>query len=295
MKDRMKLSISTGLYYNKNCEEILDIIQKAGYSNIELFINQAFIDMSNEDIVKTVKKYNLNVLSIHTPLEFLAFAGGQNEEYWLRRCLELAESLGAEIVNSHMVLKSLEFTTLGNKISGHIVENSLDKLHKLNIAKFGEEYHAKNVILTTENLPSYCGQSFLGRYDEFVEFAIHGNIPITFDTTHYASGVEEKCIGKTDYTQRIIDGFEKIADNIKNIHLSNYFQGNEHKLLDNGDIDICRFMSYLKKYLCDKKNKSCIITLEFDFENKGRNDIKDEEEAIKRLIAMRKYMERIIS
>lgn len=77
----MNLSVSTGLYYTKNHIEILDMIKETSCKNIELFLNQAFIDVPINELHKEIEKRDLRVLSIHTPLEFIAFPRKESEEF----------------------------------------------------------------------------------------------------------------------------------------------------------------------------------------------------------------------
>lgn len=261
----MKLSISTGMYYRKDHNEILEIIKKSGFENIELFMNQSFVDLEENIIVDSILNHSLNAVSIHTPLEFIVFERKQNEEYWINKSCKLAIRLNSELINTHMVLgKNFESTDL-----------TLDEIHKKNLLS---RSLGSGIILTTENMPAYCKDTFLGRYEEFSDFCLKENIPITFDITHYATG-----------TGSIIEAFDKVKHLVKNIHLSNYSDGNEHKLLEEGDINIIEFL----KYLTQIQYKG-LLTLEFDFENKLRNKIADDEDAVFRLQKSREFVLNII-
>lgn len=261
----MKLSISTGMYYNKGYEEILDIIEKSGFEYIELFMNQSFVDLEENIIIDSMSKHKLKVASIHTPLEFIAFERRQNEKYWIDKCCRMAHKLNSDLINTHMVLgKNFELTDL-----------TLDDIHIKNLLPFIQN---SGVILITENMPAYCKETFLGRYEEFIDFCLKEKIPITFDVTHYAT-----------YSSNIIEGFDKVKHIVKNIHLSNYCNGSEHKLLDDGDIDIIEFI----KYLVQIQYKG-LLTLEFDFENKLRNQIVNNEDAIIKLQKSRELILKIM-
>lgn len=50
----MEILISTGLYYTKGDKEILDIIEKTTCKNIELFLNQAFIDINTKELKEEI-------------------------------------------------------------------------------------------------------------------------------------------------------------------------------------------------------------------------------------------------
>lgn len=261
----MVLSISTGLYYKIDYKKVIEVLSNSGFKTIELFLNQAFENVSISDIDKEIKKRNLKVASIHTPLEFIAFPRKESEEYWIEQSLEMAKILNARLINTHMVM-------------GEYFEKSeqgLDQMHKKNLFKYCNK---GDIVITTENLPSYSQNALLGNMDTFISFITDNNIPITFDVTHCAaSGLA------------IIDTFDRLKGCVKNIHLSNYGNGNEHKLLEDGDIDIVKFMEYLHKI--DYRG---LLTLEFDFENPNRNKIIDLNDAENKLRETYQFISKFI-
>jgi len=140
----------------------------------------------------------------------------------------------------------------------------LDDIHKKNILKYT---NSNESYITTENLPYYPEGSFLGNMKEFTKFIRENNVSITFDTTHCAASKIS-----------IIEMFGEVKELVKNIHISDFKDGDEHKILSNGELPLKEFLGILK--LNDYKG---IITIELDFDNKKRNDIKDSNEAIKEL------------
>lgn len=255
----MEISVSTGLYYKKNYEEILDIIASTSCKNIELFLNQAFIDVPILELEKEISKRNLNVLSIHTPLEFISFTRKESEEYWINKSIEIAKLLGSKVIVSHMVY--------GKYFDDKIKD--LDEIHKQNMLHYNKN---KNIYITTENLPCFIESCFLANLDKLFEFIDANKINLTFDTTHCAFG---------DFP--IIDTFNKFKRFIKNIHLSDFGDGIEHKILGAGNLP-------LKDFIVNLKNESYegLLTLELDFDNKKRNNIENNEQAI---LAIEKSLE----
>lgn len=247
----MEISVSTGLYYKKDYKEILDIIASTSCKNIELFLNQAFIDVDIYELEKEVLKRNLKVLSIHTPLEFIAFSRKESEAYWINKSIEISKVFHSRVIVSHMVLGKY----FDDKIKG------LDELHKQNMIDYCEN---KDICITTENLPNFEEGSFLGRFDELYKFISDNNIDLTFDTTHCAFGGFP-----------IIETFKRFKGFIKNIHLSDFDNGIEHKVLGEGSLPLKDFIAQLKK-----DNYDGIVTIELDFDNKTRNNIANNEQAI---------------
>lgn len=261
----MKVSISTGLYYKKNYIEILDLIAATGCKRIELFLNQAFENVSIEDIEKAVKERGLVVESIHTPLEFIAFPNKQSEAYWINQSCEMARILGSNLIVTHMVLGEY-FEPL---------HEGLDYVHKTNLLSYCSK---TDILITTENIPTYSGNKLLGDMDEFKKFICENNVPITFDVTHCAAS-----------QLPLIETFEEVKGLVKNIHLSDFKDGNEHKILGDGNLKIKEFLQYLLK-----ENYEGLLTLELDFENSSRNDIKNLEEAQNKLSQCYSYINCIL-
>jgi sugar phosphate isomerase/epimerase len=247
----MEISVSTGLYYKKGYKDILDIIGSTTCKNIELCLNQAFMDVDISELEKEVSKRNLNILSIHTPLEFIAFERKESEYYWINKSIEISKTFGSRIVVSHMVYGEY----FDDKIEG------LDELHRQNMIDYSE---TKDIIVTTENLPYINKGTFLGKFDQLFKFINDNNIYLTFDTTHCAfNGVS------------ILETFKEFKKFIKNIHLSDFDNGIEHKVLGEGSLPLKDFIVQLKK-----ENYEGIVTIELDFDNKKRNNILNNEQAI---------------
>jgi sugar phosphate isomerase/epimerase len=247
----MEISVSTGLYYKKDYREILDIIASTSCNNVELFLNQAFMDVNINELKNEIEKRNLKVLSIHTPLEFFAFPRRESEKFWIAKSIEIANIFNSKIIVSHMVLgENFEDTS-----------NSLDEIHKQNMIDFRG---ITDILVTTENLPFFEGGSFLGRLDELYEFTCSNHINLTFDTTHCAS-----C------NSSILETYNKFKKLIKNIHLSDFDNGIEHKVLGEGSLPLREFIHQLKR-----ENYEGIITIELDFDNKKRNNVTDNDQSI---------------
>lgn len=250
----MNVSLSTGFYYTKSYKEILDVISYTSCSNIELFLNQAFIDVPVDELAREIAKRKLDVLSIHTPLEFIAFPRHESEEFWIDKCISLSKTFNSKIIVTHMVLGK------------YFIEapQGLDYIHRENMVKFNK---LKDICVTTENLPYFTDGSFLGKKNEFVKFIKDNNTSITFDTTHCAYS-----------NHSILDMFIEIKDFVKNIHISDFKFGMEHKVLGTGDLPLKEFLYMLR--INDYQGN---LTIELDFDNKKRNDIKDFKEAVEQI------------
>ncbi|MGL1891578.1 MAG: sugar phosphate isomerase/epimerase [Spirochaetaceae bacterium] len=259
----MEISISTGLYYKKNHIEILDIIAATGCKNIELFLNQAFIDVDISEIEKEIKKRDLKVTSIHLPLTFIAYDRGETEEYWIKKGIEYANVLDTNILVSHFFYKKDDKT-------------HNDDSHFNNMVTFSK---SSKKFICTENLPVMELKTKHQNPEELIKFLSENNCYMTYDTTHTAT-----------YNKSIIDEYNLFKNHIRNIHLSDFSNGNEHKVLGHGVLPIKEFIQTLKD-----DNYLYPITLEYDFENPTRNKVTSDEEAIRFLKDSISLIEEVIS
>ena len=245
----MNISVSTGAFYKYNYKEILDIIAQTTCDNIELCLNNAIVDVPLGEIIKEIEKRNLNVCSIHTPFEFL-WKPGEDERLWINKSIDLARELDAKIITTHITFKDTE---------------NLEEQHKKNLIEFSNH----DIMICTENMPAVMADSatmnsFLCHSSQLLEFLNEFNIPLTFDTTHWAS-----------YNKPVTDGYNLFKDYIRNIHLSDYLNGVEHKILGTGSLPVKEFIQVLQE-----DNYKYLLTIELDLEDKTRNPVENKTQAI---------------
>lgn len=271
----MKISISTGAFYKYDYVEILDIIAQTTCKNIEIMLNQSFYSVPFCDIKREVEKRELNVLSIHAPIDPL-IKKGETEKQHIEKCLELARLLGAELVVTHHVL-DMSHIDLSKPFIGQDLKacKPLNDEHKENLI----QYKNSDVVVTTENLPKLPVPTFLENADMLYRFIKTHDLKMTFDTTHWASSNKD-----------IVAGYSLFKDYIRNIHISDNLNGVEHVALGAGDIDLCSFIKMLKY-----DGYSYSLTIELDLDNKKRNNISSKEQAIRYLQDSVDYIERCLS
>ena len=245
----INISVSTGAFYKYDYKEILEIISQTNCSEIELCLNNTFVDVAFSDIIKEIEKNNLTVRSIHTPFEFL-WKPDEDEKFWVNKSIDLAKSLGAKIITTHITFK--------DKIR-------FDEQHKKNLIKFCNN----DIIVCTENMPKFTvnspgSDSFLRHSSELFKFISEFGISLTYDTTHWATNEKP-----------LIDGYNLFKNHIRNIHLSDYLNGVEHKILGTGNLPIIEFIQAL-----DKDGYKYPLTIELDLEDKERNPVETKIQAI---------------
>lgn len=243
----MIIAVSTGLYYTKNYIEILDIIANSGAKHIELFINQVFLDVPFQDIKTEIDTRDLKITSIHLPLTFLAYQRNEDECYWLSKGLEYMNYFDVKVLVSHFFYNNDEEKTVNHK-------------HFKDIVNYNTQSEG---FICTENLPNIPLNTLHQHPAKLKQFLLDNDAYLTYDTTHVAT-----------HGRDILHDFKLYQEHVKNIHLSDFKDGNEHKLLGSGDLPIKAFIRMLQT-----ENYKGLVTLEYDFENTNRNPILTNEEA----------------
>jgi len=238
----MKIALSTGCLYENPLSDVFKIASAAGFDGIELLVDNLKCNIPVSDLKKLSNKYDVPVISIHSP--FVICDGWGN--FWERitKSITLAKSLPVQLVNFHPPRGMLYYHRLNNELSRHI-----------------EDYkgYIKNssIVLTIENLPCPEHLRIIPLIDRFfpllidntyqiVEFAIENDIYVTFDTTH---------IGTTG--SDILDSYHIFKERIANIHLSDYDGERQHLLPGKGYLPLKKLLSQLKS-----DNYSGVMTLE---------------------------------
>ena len=249
----MDISVSTALLYKHDYKYILDIIVKSGCNNIELAINQSFFDVPIEEIVTEIEKRNIQVKSIHTPLVRLV-SGGENsgEEYWIKKSIEYAKVLKSDVIVSH-------FAYFIDEKGQKVCDN---ETHQKIIIKNKD---IEGISVCTENFFNTSYNTFLKHDDLLKDFLEKNDLSLTYDTTHWAEAHDDR---------DIICGYELFKDHIKNIHISDYLDGDQHIIIGRGELALDKFIKRLKD-----DNYDGLLTIELDFDSDNKNNIKSYEEA----------------
>jgi sugar phosphate isomerase/epimerase len=247
----LNITLSTGAFYKYGFKEIIGIMSETDCSDIELCLNNTVFDVPFREIVREIERKNLTARSIHAPFHFL-YRQGEDERFWILKCIELAKALGAGIVTTHTT-----FTETNGVLT------SLDEQHKRNLIEFRES----DIIVCAENMPKLPVDTFLSHHVELLDFINEYGIAMTFDTTHWDDG-----------EMGLLDRYALFKKHIRNIHISDKLNGVEHKILGTGDLPIGEFVRTLQK-----DGYGYPLTVELDLEDRGRNDVETKEQAIEAL------------
>lgn len=231
-----RLIFSTGSLYPLDTSDCFQLAADAGFDGIEIMCDPRYSTRDPEYLSDLSKRYNLPILVCHTP--FTTNVSGwqvKGELDLVLQTLELAKQLNSESVVVHLPAKIGEFS-IRTPLQFHRlpwiinpeaeikrwIENDLAELQK-----------NTPVNIALENIPR---RKFFGRkWDVFYwnspEEWSKVHTALTLDTTHWAT----KDINPTEI-------FLLAKDNVKNIHLSNYDSGVEHRMPQVGDLDLAEFL-----------------------------------------------------
>src|SRR5688500_14775633 len=96
-----KIALSSACFF-PNTEFAFQVAHEHGYDGVELMVNHDRRSQTVESVQALSEQYELPVLSIHVPcLVITQHVWGWNPEAKLRRSVDMANAVGAEVVVVH--------------------------------------------------------------------------------------------------------------------------------------------------------------------------------------------------
>jgi sugar phosphate isomerase/epimerase len=261
----MQIGISTACYYPMNTEEALLRLAQQGFGNIEIFINcdMELQDPVRAEIFRTVREYDLKVLSLHPVPGLENFYLFSDYERRKRQFMDTYEQyfgfmneLGAEILVFHG----------SNKMS-----RRSDELYMARFAELCTLAEKYSITVAQENV-AYCKS---GDLDFLVKMKNELNTKFTLDM---------KQTLRSGFTP--LEFLDKLGENIVHIHASDnhgilgsesFSDNNDCLPIGKGSFDFTGFFAKLREI---KYEKGIILEL---YRENFQND-KQLEESIKKLV-----------
>ncbi len=222
----MKLILSAGSLYTLPSAQVFEMARDVGFDGMEVIINHDYAGSKYLEHLQELQSI-LPVHSIHAP--FFEVDGWGDKMDQLKRCAELALNAGVPLINFHPP----NWLFFEFKFWRWLKE----------IKDFQSEIGQDNVLITIENMP--CLPQFikvnpymLAKVDSMVRFMEERNLYMTFDTAHCGSM-------HTDF----LGDFHQFYDSgrMRNIHFSDYGNGQEHLLPGRGALPLTRFLNHLRE------------------------------------------------
>jgi sugar phosphate isomerase/epimerase len=221
----MKLILSAGSLYTLPATQVFEMARDAGFDGLEVIINHDFAGSQALPYLKELQSIH-PVLSLHAP--FFEIDGWGNKIDQLKRCAELALQAGVPLINFHppnWLSFELKFWRWLKQVKD-----------------FQAEIGQNGVLVTIENMPCLpqlkMNPYMLSKIENMVRFMEERNLYLTFDTAHCGSM-------HTDF----LGDFHLFYDSgrMRNIHFSDYSNGQEHLLPGHGALPLTRFLNHLRE------------------------------------------------
>lgn len=221
----MKHILSAGSLFTLPAPTVFEMAREAGFDGMEVIINHDFGLGKHLDCLRSLHEI-LPVRSIHAP--FFDVDGWGNKIDQLKKCAELALNVGVPLINFHppnWLALEFKFWRWLRKVKD-----------------FQAEIGQNEVIISIENMPRLPQMNLnpylLAKPEKMIEFMEDHNLYLTFDTAHCGSM-------HTDF----LGDFHKFYDSgrMRNIHFSDYSNGQEHLLPGHGALPLTRFLNHLRE------------------------------------------------
>jgi sugar phosphate isomerase/epimerase len=231
--------LSTGSLYTYGIRRVFELAREIGFDGLEVLVDQRPDTFQPHYLRRLMQEQGLPILALHSP--FLPAPSWERGNLArVRRTVTLAQEVGAGVVIAHLPDRISRIVVQFLWGEGHhavlpvpwggdrewlgFIQGSLAQLEA-----------ATGVTIAVENMPAgrigpfRLDRRWLNTAQE-MEIIPH----ITLDTTHLGTW------GRDPLTF-----YERLKDRIAHVHLSN-FNGEEHRLLDDGDLPLGQLLERLK-------------------------------------------------
>ena len=205
----MYLVISTNIFAALPIEAALQRISRVGIKNIEIHaLHLAEAKDKTENVIKWVKKYGLNVPSVHSTTMNSDFLGKTEPEFkqkykdYYSPLFNCAKNLGAKIFVDHLDKANFHKKKEYNSLKGRIIENS---------SLLTELAASYEITIAMENSSGDNCLYSPGQFKEILEKVNHPNFKMNLDIGH--------SLCNDINPQKFID---IVGEHIVNLHTGNF-------------------------------------------------------------------------
>ncbi|MFP4323045.1 MAG: sugar phosphate isomerase/epimerase family protein [Anaerolineales bacterium] len=228
------LIFSTGSLYTHDLAFAFEVAAEAGFDGVELMLDERYCTRDPDYVQALSAQYNLPVLVVHTPFSprLPGWRAGQIER--IEQARALAEQLGAQTQVLHLPSIIGRGTLRAGRFARHF-----PAMHPTAITRGWIKRTLPAVQKTTpvrialENMPMFhaFGRAWNNTlWNTIAEWSLSHDY-LTLDTTHWGTfGLDP------------LRAYEAAEGRVVNIHLSNYGVGIEHRLPQDGALDLAGFL-----------------------------------------------------
>lgn len=240
---KARLIFSTGSLWLTDTAYSFELAAEAGFDGIEIMCDQRFTTRNPDYLLSLAERYQLPILAVHTPFSDDVPGWGKNSTELERvtSSVQLAEQIGAQVVVVHLPMKlwyrSFKVGRLlqGQYLAGGVFREIKEWIEQGTLKTMQAQTPVKIAI---ENMPI---SEFLGRSVDFAHWntpqawsSIHDHL--TLDTTHWGT-----------FNIDPIEPLRMAGERVAHIHLSNYKNKREHRLPQDGELNLGVFLQELVK------------------------------------------------
>jgi sugar phosphate isomerase/epimerase len=225
----MKLILSAGSLFTLPAPKVFELAREVGFDGMEVIINHDFSTVNHLRFLRELQTI-LPVNSIHAP--FFDVDGWGSKIDQLKICADLALEADVPLINFHPPSwLSLELR-FWRWLKG--------------IDDFQADLGQNRVIVSLENMPcmpkSKLNPYLLSTPEKMLPFLKGHNLFLTFDTAHCGSM-------HTDFINDFYAYYN--SGMMRNIHFSDYANGQEHLMPGHGGLPLTRFLNHLRETAYD--------------------------------------------
>jgi len=221
----MKLILSAGSLFTLPAPKVFELAREVGFDGMEVIINHDFGVHNHLRYLRTLQAI-LPVNSIHAP--FFDVDGWGDKIDQLRICCDLALEAEVPLINFHppsWLSLELKFWRWLKRVDD-----------------FQADLGKNRVVISIENMPcmpkSKINPYLLATPEKLIPFLAQHNLFLTFDTAHCGSM----------HTNFINDFYQFYGSGMmRNIHFSDYANGQEHLMPGHGALPLTRFLNHLRE------------------------------------------------
>jgi len=236
---RARLLFSTGSLYLLDVSYVFALAAETGYDGIEIMCDDRWSTRDPRYLRDLAAQHALPILVCHTPFSpkvpGWGYAGDEINR--IERTLGLAETLGAESIVVHLPPK------IGSKVI-HIggmeirlpMLSAQSKIKDWIENKLPDVQRKTTVKIALENMPLNTVAGFTGDPTWFNEIDLWSQVHshLTMDTTHWGTKGVDPCAA-----------YQAAKTRIAHVHLSNYYQGEEHHLPHKGELKLGKLLGMM--------------------------------------------------
>ncbi len=261
---RARVLFSTGSLYLYDVSYSFALAKEAGYDGIEIMCDERWSTRDPHYLKTLTTAHDLPVLVVHTPFssKIPGWGYAHDDINRIERTLELAERLGAESIVVHLPSR---IRMKSAQLDGHEVRiPALDEEGKLKAwieTKLPDVQRKTPVKIALENMPlkRVAGFDFDPVWWNEISAWSTVHAHLTLDTTHWATKQIDPVLA-----------YEAAKDRIAHVHLSNYYNQEEHHLPQKGVLKLGKLLHQMAE-----DGYAGTISLEVDPQHLNYKDAKE--------------------